>query len=66
MKDALLHTIWSSVFSFSLIYLLGSRFGMEGVILGMNAGAVLITMLHYVTICRELETTLWLKSAIKM
>lgn len=66
VKDALLHTIWSSVFSFSLIYLLGSRFGMEGVILGMNAGAVLITMLHYVTICRELETTLWLKSAIKM
>jgi stage V sporulation protein B len=66
VKNALLHTIWSSVFSFSLIYLLGSRFGMEGVILGMNAGAVLITMLHYVTICRELETTLWLKSAIKM
>jgi stage V sporulation protein B len=46
--------------------LLGSRFGMEGVILGMNAGAVLITMLHYFTICRELETTLWLKSAIKL
>ncbi|WRP07076.1 oligosaccharide flippase family protein [Rossellomorea aquimaris] len=66
VKDALLHTVWSSVFSFSLIYLLGSRFGMEGVILGMNAGAVLITMLHYFTICRELETTLWLKSAIKL
>ncbi|NMH70855.1 oligosaccharide flippase family protein [Bacillus sp. RO3] len=66
VKDALLHTIWSSVFSFSLIYLLGSRFGMEGVIVGMNAGSVLITMLHYFTICRELETTIWLKSAIKM
>ena len=68
VKDALLHTIWSSVFSFSLIYLLGSglQLGMEGVIMGMNAGAVLITLLHYFTICRELETTLWLKPMIKM
>ena len=68
VKDALIHTVWSSVFSFSLIYLFGSgtHFGMAGVIMGMNAGAILIAMLHYFTICRELETTLWLKPLRKM
>ncbi|MCA1056016.1 oligosaccharide flippase family protein [Rossellomorea aquimaris] len=68
VKDALLHTIWASVFSFSLIYILGSDpgFGMEGVIIGMNAGAVLSALLHYFTICRELETTIWLKPLVKM
>ncbi|XXM70362.1 oligosaccharide flippase family protein [Lysinibacillus sphaericus] len=68
VKDALIHTVWASIFSFSLIYILGSHpdFGMTGVIIGMNAGAVLSALLHYVTICRELETTIWLKSLVKM
>jgi stage V sporulation protein B len=68
VKDALIHTVLASVFSFSLIYILGSQpdLGMTGVIIGMNAGAVLSALLHYVTICRELETTIWLKSSVKM
>jgi stage V sporulation protein B len=67
VKDALLHTIWSTLLSFSLLYFLGSNseFGMNGVIIGMNMGAVLITLLHYVTICRELEMTPWFKRTIR-
>ncbi len=56
IKDALLHQIWSSVLSFALIYFLGSHpsFGMDGVIIGLNLGAVLITLLHFSTVFREL------------
>jgi stage V sporulation protein B len=38
---------------------------MNGVIIGMNMGAVLITLLHYVTICRELEMTPWFKRTVR-
>ncbi|MCP3738320.1 oligosaccharide flippase family protein [Rossellomorea sp. BNER] len=56
VKDALYHTIWSTVVSFTTIYLLGSNesFSMVGVILGMNLGAVIITVLHYWTICSKI------------
>ena len=66
VKDALLHTMWASAFSFACIYLMGSRYGMEGVIVGMNGGSVLAMLLHYFTICKELEATVWLKPAEKI
>ncbi|MBM7703827.1 polysaccharide biosynthesis protein [Metabacillus iocasae] len=54
VKDALFHTIWSHIVSFSLMFFLGSQteIGMSGIMIGMNTGVVLLTLLHYVTICR--------------
>ncbi|AQX54556.1 polysaccharide biosynthesis protein [Priestia flexa] len=59
VKDALFHTIWSHVVSFSLMFVLGSQptIGMTGVIIGMNAGIVVLTLLHYVTICRVINVS---------
>lgn len=56
LKDAFLHNIWSTIVSFALIYFLGSmeQFRMDGVIIGMNTGAVLITLMHYMTICKKI------------
>ena len=63
VKDAFFHTVWSHIISFSLMYFLGSQtsLNMVGIILGMNTGAVLLALMHYLTICKKLGITLWLK-----
>lgn len=61
VKDALFHTIWSHAISFGMMYMLGSleSFHMKGIILGMNMGAVLLMLMHYVTICRKLGVSIY-------
>ncbi|MGR3206256.1 polysaccharide biosynthesis protein [Bacillus glycinifermentans] len=62
VKDAFYHNVWASVVSFLMMYILGSmeELQMTGVILAMNTGMLLLTALHYVTICKELGVTLML------
>jgi stage V sporulation protein B len=61
VKDALFHTFWSHVISFGMMYMLGSieSLQMKGVILGMNTGAVLLMLMHYVTICNKLGVSVY-------
>ncbi|UQD51165.1 multidrug transporter MatE [Bacillus methanolicus] len=56
IKDTFIHSIWSTVISFALMYFLGSMydFQMGGIIIGMNAGAVLLALMHYLTICKKI------------
>ncbi|MDE3837881.1 multidrug transporter MatE [Bacillus methanolicus] len=56
MKDTFIHSIWSTVISFSLMYFLGSLpdFQMGGIIIGLNTGAVLLALMHYLTICKKI------------
>jgi stage V sporulation protein B len=65
MKDAFYHSIWSTVVSFSAMFLLGSLHSlqMDGIIIGMNMGAVLLAMMHYVTVCKKIGLTLYLSPA---
>lgn len=62
VKDAFFHTVWSHLISFAMMYFLGSQtdLNMSGVILGMNMGAVLLSLMHYFTICKKIGITLWL------
>ena len=61
VKDALFHTVWSHIISFGMMYVLGSMevLQMKGIILGMNMGAVLLMLMHYVTICNKLEVSVY-------
>lgn len=61
VKDALIHFVWSTTVSFSLMFALGSmeQLQMDGVIIGMNTGAVLVMLMHYVTICNKLGLSLF-------
>ncbi|WP_026583436.1 polysaccharide biosynthesis protein [Bacillus sp. J33] len=65
MKDAFFHSVWSTVVSFAAMFLLGSMHSlqMDGIIMGMNTGAVLLAMMHYVTVCRKIGLTLFLSPA---
>jgi stage V sporulation protein B len=65
VKDAFLHSIWSTTVSFILMFVLGSipSLQMNGVILGMNTGMVLLTIMHYLTVCHKIKVTLWLKKS---
>ncbi|MGM0902181.1 MAG: polysaccharide biosynthesis protein [Bacillota bacterium] len=56
VKDAFYHIIWSTIVSFTVMYFLGSRpdWQMSGVIIGMNAGTVLLTLMHIITISKKI------------
>lgn len=70
IKEAFFHIIWSTVLSFAIVLLLGSRpeWRMDGVIVAFNTEAVLLAMMHYLTICKKIGVTIllnrnWEKSA---
>ncbi|MBA4536718.1 polysaccharide biosynthesis protein [Bacillus aquiflavi] len=67
VKEAFLHSIWSTIISFSLIYIFGSsaQFGMYGVIIGMNTGGLLLLLMHYLTICKKINFSLILRRPVK-
>ncbi|MFB7302546.1 polysaccharide biosynthesis protein [Heyndrickxia sporothermodurans] len=67
IKDTLLHFLWSTVIMFVMMYILGSnqQFNMTGIILGMNTGALLIMLMHYVTICKKIGVTLLFRKPVK-
>ncbi|RSK29231.1 polysaccharide biosynthesis protein [Bacillus sp. HMF5848] len=64
-KEALWHAVWSTICSFLLMYFLGSMksLQMDGIIIGMNMGAVLLTLMHYVTVCRKIGLTVFMSKA---
>ncbi|WP_368505711.1 polysaccharide biosynthesis protein [Alkalihalophilus sp. As8PL] len=63
VKDAFWHAVWATTLSFILMFVLGSRpeFGMGGIIIGMNLGAVLLTLMHYMTITKKIGLTIGLR-----
>jgi stage V sporulation protein B len=67
VKDAFIHSLWATVVTFTLIYLVGSRpeWQMEGVIIGMNSGSLVILFLHYLTICKKIGITWLAKDTIR-
>jgi len=67
LKDAFFHTVWATIVSFSVIFLLGSRpeWQMSGVIVGMNAGTVLLTLMHYLTICKKIGIVWSTRTSVK-
>ncbi|MFY4776756.1 polysaccharide biosynthesis protein [Metabacillus sp. RGM 3146] len=67
VKDAFYHSVWANLVSFAMMYWLGSmdNLQMTGIILGMNMGILLQTMLHYLTICRKIGLTIFLIKAKK-
>ncbi len=66
LKEASIHIIWSTVISFALILWLGSSHAwqMNGVIIGMNTGSVLLALMHYLTICKKIGISILLKGVV--
>jgi stage V sporulation protein B len=64
ITTAFIQSVWATIISFFLMYILGSQpsFGMHGVIIGMNAGSVLLMLLHYFSVCKAIGITFWLSA----
>ncbi|QED46724.1 polysaccharide biosynthesis protein [Cytobacillus dafuensis] len=62
MKEAFYHFVWSTVVSFAVMFVLGSMqsLQMDGIIIGMNAGAVVLFLMHYLTICKKIGVSMLL------
>lgn len=67
VKEAFIHIVWSTVISFTLILWLGSSFDwrMNGVIIGMNTGSVLLALMHYLTICKKIGVSIFMKGLVQ-
>ncbi|WP_306301284.1 hypothetical protein [Thalassobacillus sp. C254] len=59
VKDAFLHSIWSTTVYFVLMFVLGSmpNLQMDGIIIGMNTGIVILTIMHFLTIRHRIQLT---------
>jgi O-antigen/teichoic acid export membrane protein len=66
MKEAFIHGVWSTIIAFATIYFLGSKssFQMDGVIIGINTEAILLMLMHYVTVCKKIGVSV-LMSPVK-
>lgn len=67
LKEAFFHIVWSIIISFGLILWLASRpeWQMNGVIIGMNTGSVLLALMHYLTICKKIGVSIFMKGLIQ-
>ncbi len=67
IKEAFFHIIWSHIISFALLLWLGSmpEWRMHGVIIGMNTGAVLLALMHYLTICKKIGLSIFMRGFIQ-
>jgi stage V sporulation protein B len=66
LKELFFHIIWSTIISLALILWLGSShdWQMNGVIIGMNTGAVLLALMHYLTICKKIGVSIFMKGLV--
>lgn len=67
IKDMFIHSIWATVISFILIYLLGSlpEWRMDGVIIAMNTSSILLALMHYLTVCKKIGVSIFMKGVIQ-
>jgi stage V sporulation protein B len=66
IKDTFIHAIWSTAVAFAIIILLASRpeWRMEGVIIGMNTSSVLLALMHYLSICKKIGVSIFLRGIV--
>lgn len=67
IKDTFIHAVWSTAITFSIILLLAPlpEWRMEGVIIAMNSGAVLIALMHYLSVCKKIGVSIFLRGFIQ-
>ena len=68
MKDAFIHGVWATTIAFVIMYFLGSNsnFQMDGIIIGINAEAILLTMMHYMTVCKKIGVSIFMSPLKQM
>lgn len=66
IKDTFIHAIWATLISFSIIYLVGSlpEWGMNGVLIAMNTSSVLLALMHYLTVCKKIGVSVFMRGVI--
>jgi stage V sporulation protein B len=67
IKETFIHAIWSTIVSFAIIIFLAARpeWRMEGVIISMNTGSVLLALMHYLSICKKIGVSIFMKGLIE-
>jgi stage V sporulation protein B len=66
IKETFIHAIWATVVAYAIILLLASlpEWRMEGVIIAMNTSSILLALMHYLTICKKIGVSLFMKGVV--
>jgi stage V sporulation protein B len=66
IKDIFIQTVWATIVSYSVILWLGSipEWRMNGVIVGMNVEAVLLAFMNYLTVCKKIGVSMFMKGLV--
>jgi stage V sporulation protein B len=67
IKDTFIHNIWATVISFSIILLIGSKpeWRMDGIVIAMNTSSILVALMHYLTICKKIGVSIFMRGLIR-
>ncbi|SFS58708.1 stage V sporulation protein B [Marininema halotolerans] len=67
-KDAMRNSIFGAIIKTTLIFFLASQpqLGIDGVVIALNCGLVLVTALHFISVMRYVPFTLILRDLIKL
>ncbi|SMO38576.1 stage V sporulation protein B [Melghirimyces algeriensis] len=67
-KDAMRNSIFGAVIKTALIFILGSRptLGIDGVVIAINCGIVIVTVFHFISVIRYISFTLMGGDFIKL
>jgi stage V sporulation protein B len=67
-KDAMRNSIYGAVIKTALIFLLGSQpaLGIDGVVMAINCGIIIVTALHYISVMHYVPFTLMFWNGVKL
>lgn len=67
IKDCFIHNIWGTLISFAIIILVASlpEWRMNGIVIAMNTSSILIAMMHYLTICKKIGVSIFMKRIVQ-
>ncbi|WP_342429859.1 oligosaccharide flippase family protein [Neobacillus sp. FSL H8-0543] len=62
IKDTFIHAVWSTAVTFAIILILAKlpEWRMEGVIIAMNTGSVLLALMHYLSVCKKIGVSIFM------
>lgn len=67
IKDCFIHNIWGTLISFCVIIFVASLpdWRMNGIVIALNTSSILVAMMHYLTICKKIGVSIFMKGLIQ-
>jgi O-antigen/teichoic acid export membrane protein len=65
IKETFIHGIWSTIVTYAILLASRPEWRVDGVIIAMNTGSVLLALMHYLSICKKIDVSIFMKGLIQ-